>query len=625
MEPTPTYRADIDGLRAVAVLLVLLYHLGVSRFRGGFIGVDVFFVISGYLITQQIIVAQSAGRFSLHTFFLKRFRRLFPALLVTVTATAIASVLILRPTHVGGAIWSAAFSLVGVSNFLFWAQSGYFDAAAIFKPLLHTWSLAVEAQFYLLWPFLVLAAVGSIHSKWLGVAAVLFVAAALGASIIWVWLDPSGAFYLVPARIFEFAVGGALVFFDGRRLRRRLLESLILVCGLILILLPALTYRSTMPFPGIAALLPCLGACMVIFAGRSAVGSTLLANPVSALIGRASYSIYLVHWPLIVLVGYGLGGRLSLELQIGITVATLVLAFAQYRLIEMPFRISDLPRVHRQVFRATACIALLGLATGMAAGDRIWSWRYQSDIAMSIDPQIAATNRVYTWHLLRASDRPFAPNGKPKVLVIGDSQAGDLINIIDRQFGGDIDLRSIPGQAACQILSREDFYNENPDDKRQCWGRNQRILNDPRVAEADTIVLAFLWRQAASEFMQSDVAALKERGAGSVMVAGIKTQYGSGMDIVSEVGSLAGIESFAARHLSAETIAINDELSSNSGSYLFLDIMDAICTTEHRCKVVDDGGTPLFYDPVHLTTAGYQIVQDSGVLEGIVWRQNPAE
>src|SRR5688572_16591631 len=208
---TDRYRRDIDGLRAIAVMSVVLYHYAPGTFPGGFVGVDVFFVISGFLITRLIHDAVIANNFSFADFYLRRVRRLFPALLFTLLASTLAAILFLSPNHLtqyGGSLVSAIFS---VSNFYFWRQSGYFDAAADTKPLLHTWSLSVEEQFYLVWPaVLVLLLTKTPRLPLLVVVGALGIASVYLAER-WLETDPSAAFFLAPARVIELASGAALV------------------------------------------------------------------------------------------------------------------------------------------------------------------------------------------------------------------------------------------------------------------------------------------------------------------------------------------------------------------------------------------------------------------------------
>ncbi|MEM7728553.1 MAG: acyltransferase [Pseudomonadota bacterium] len=334
-----TYRAEIDGLRAVAVLLVLFFHLSLPPFSGGYIGVDVFFVISGFLITG--IILEQGEDFSLRTFYLRRARRLFPALFTTVAVTVFAAWFVFERADLIAMMRSALLALASLSNFGFWLEAGYWDVDSKLKPLLHTWSLGVEEQFYLLWPLLLMAGMAlkiSRHAALIGMAAI----AVIGLQAAEWALDRhvAAAFYLMPFRITEFALGG-LTAVGLRYYRPSLpmgLRQLLFFAGLGAILSAATLYDSATRFPGLSSWLPCLGTVAVILAARVPVSSRILTNGAALLIGKMSYSLYLVHWPLIVFVEYRYGPDLTALQTGGLAVASFGLAYALYRWVETPLR-----------------------------------------------------------------------------------------------------------------------------------------------------------------------------------------------------------------------------------------------------------------------------------------------
>ena len=307
------YRPEIDGLRAVAVVLVVLYHVGVPGITGGFVGVDVFFVISGYLITSLLVLeAETRGRISLSSFYARRIRRLFPALMVVVLATLLLGAIWLLPvfseqTDLAKSAIATAFY---VSNVYFWLFTGdYFGAPAALEPLLHTWTLAVEEQFYLFWPLLIIGALrlGRIRQTdlkrdLLKAVAVLFVIS----FVIGVWqtaASPRAAFYLMPARAWEFAVGGIVALILPREKRSAPTGAgWLSAVGLLVIIGSAVYLDDKAPFPGFNALMPTLGACAVIAGGalnQKSLAVRFLTTRPMVLIGLWSYSWYLWHWPLL--------------------------------------------------------------------------------------------------------------------------------------------------------------------------------------------------------------------------------------------------------------------------------------------------------------------------------------
>jgi len=343
--PKINYRQDIDGLRAIAVLAVLIFHLDVPGFAGGFVGVDIFFVISGYLITRIIRdeIVQT-GTISFRRFYLRRSRRLLPAMFTVLLASAVVAAFILPPAALMSFAGSLAASVVSASNFWFWSEAGYFDTSAHLKPLLHTWSLAVEEQFYLVWP-LTLLAVLRFRSPLAWVVGIGVVS--LAANIIVVHgLDlglfadgRTTIFFWAPFRIFEFVIGAAMVWAGAAR-SRFLNESLVAV-GLLAIGYSVLAFNDATVFLSTSALVPCLGAALLIYAAPRSYLALCFNNRAAAGIGLVSYSLYLVHWPLIVFYRHITGAPLDNLDRLGLAAACAVLTLALYYGVEQRFRRSS--------------------------------------------------------------------------------------------------------------------------------------------------------------------------------------------------------------------------------------------------------------------------------------------
>lgn len=288
------YRPEIDGLRAVAVLPILLFHLDFAPFSGGFVGVDVFFVISGYLITRIVKRDLEAGRFSFRGFYSRRIRRLFPALLATLALTLGAGYLVQIPASFARLASSTLYATFSLANVQFWWTSSYFDEASGLKPLLHTWSLSVEEQFYLLWPALLWLTIR--RGRRLAPCAIALLSVA---TLVWAEItlisDASKAFFLMPFRIWEFGLGALLVWLPAGLQTRRAAREAALALGLAAIAWAVFTYDHETAFPGLAAVAPCAGAALCIMAGNPRTLGGLLRNRVAVGIGKLSYSIYLVH------------------------------------------------------------------------------------------------------------------------------------------------------------------------------------------------------------------------------------------------------------------------------------------------------------------------------------------
>jgi peptidoglycan/LPS O-acetylase OafA/YrhL len=335
------YRKDIEGLRAVAVVLVVLFHLEITIFSGGFVGVDVFFVISGYLITRMIWSGKH--EFNARSFYIRRLYRLFPALAVTIVATTCASWFILLPSDMLSTLKSALLALSSVSNIGFWLESGYWDADSKLKPLLHTWSLGVEAQFYLVWPLLLLFAKRHRWSnQFTGFIVLTIAVIGVFASEWAVRKSPSSAFYLSPFRITEFALGASLIFFEHQigRWCRKWVAELLFLSGLVGIFSTALLFNESTPFPGFFSWLPCVATIAVISAHQVKYLKVILSNPVCELVGRISYCIYLIHWPIIVLTHYKLGENFSFQAKVILLLVITAAALLLYSFVERPLRIA---------------------------------------------------------------------------------------------------------------------------------------------------------------------------------------------------------------------------------------------------------------------------------------------
>lgn len=335
------YNPVIDGLRAVAVIAVLLYHADIPGFEGGYIGVDVFFVISGYLISGHILKELRTGKFSFKRFYEKRVRRILPALTVMAIATTAVSAWLYDPETITEVARDGLASILSWANIRFWSGDGYFEASPITQPFLHAWSLSVEEQFYLLLPmFLYFIYKAGQKAKLphyiLGVMLYSVIA-----SIINVYTDQNTAFYWLHTRAWELLAGALLIFLP--EIKDRFTWSKVLpYIGISLILAPIFLYNDSTPFPGIAALLPVLGSALIIHTSNHAGNyvNKALASPAFTGIGKISYSLYLWHWPILVLGHYYNILEPTLPLLAGEFVLIFLVSWASWYFVERPFRSS---------------------------------------------------------------------------------------------------------------------------------------------------------------------------------------------------------------------------------------------------------------------------------------------
>lgn len=334
------YRKDIDGLRAIAVLSVIIHHLDKNLLSGGFVGVDIFFVISGFLITSHIYHALKTNTFSFGTFYKKRINRITPALLTVITVSICCGLIILSPADLIRLTNSALTSISGLSNIYFWREYGnYFSANTNEAILLHTWSLGVEEQFYLIWPILlvIVTKITPKPSHILFLLLLIFITTLIVSDYA-TSLFASASYYLLPSRFFELAIGGLLAIYSPTKKYSSLLCLFIKAVGLLLIIYALLTFNGQTSFPGLNALTPCLGAFLIILAGNLGKPAYLLSIKPLQITGLLSYSLYLWHWPMIAFLNY-LYLPINLVSSIVIIIMAYLLSFLTWRFIELPCRV----------------------------------------------------------------------------------------------------------------------------------------------------------------------------------------------------------------------------------------------------------------------------------------------
>jgi peptidoglycan/LPS O-acetylase OafA/YrhL len=443
---TAHYRPEIDGLRALAVLPVLFFHATVPGFSGGFVGVDIFYVISGYLITSIIKKEVVLGAFSYVSFYERRIRRIFPALFGVVFFCLLAGGVLLAPKDFAAFGKSLIAMTFFVSNIFFKREGdvgGYFGVTSDSQVLLHTWSLSVEEQFYLLFPTaLVLLARWAkgrtSECLWLAVAV---------SFVINIWAtqhQPRSAFYILIPRAWELLLGSLLAMKAVPPLKRRVSREIAGLTGLGLIVWAVSVFSRDTTFPGFSALFPCLGAWLIIYAGEDGPSSvrTLLSLRPLVFVGVISYSLYLWHWPIVVFSKYLSAGDLSAVEIVIVVIVSLVMAFISFEFIESPFRGRDSPITRRQIFSfglaATALSAALGFAVYSSQG---FPGRFddltRQLIARNIDRKSDYREVCSNWKTVinRVSDIKFCDietQSSKKIMFWGDSHVQQLYPLVQR-------------------------------------------------------------------------------------------------------------------------------------------------------------------------------------------------
>lgn len=360
------YKAEIDGLRAIAIIPVILFHAGFSLFSGGYIGVDIFFVISGYLITSIIISDLNTHTFSFSDFYERRARRIFPALFFVIFATIPFAWFWLLPEDLKNFSKSLYFVAAFSSNILFWRTSGYFDGDAELKPLLHTWSLGIEEQYYLLFPALMLL-LWRVQKKIIGLIIALLLITSLYFANLKFSENPMSAFYFLPYRAWELLIGALIANYDfsnKTKISGHWPLQILSLLGGILVLFPIFFLDKNTPYPSYFTLLPVIGASLLIlFAKPNTWIYKFITNKIFIAIGLISYSAYLWHQPIFALAKHRLGNDLDVIVLVCLVCLVFCLSYFSWKFIEQPFRSREVIKTKRLVI-----FSLLGLIFIVGAG-----------------------------------------------------------------------------------------------------------------------------------------------------------------------------------------------------------------------------------------------------------------
>lgn len=625
MDKNKTYRADIDGLRAVAVLGVVLNHLSASMVPGGYVGVDVFFVISGYLITRIISHEIAEGSFTFTRFYERRARRLFPALFAMLAVTLVAGYALLLPSDYASTLRATLGTLFFSSNVVFWREmaAGYFAATdAMLNPLLHTWSLGVEEQFYLVFPVLLIVCFRYFANK---IALILLLCALLslaGAAFL-VESKSVAVFFLSPFRGWELLAGSLLAVKAAPPAESRVMRELLSGAGLFAILITFFIFDHKTTFPGLAALLPVLGAAAIIHAGEtgnSAIGRLLRVRPI-VYIGLISYSLYLWHWPLIVLFRYE-GGMEPIAPHLPmLLLASLILGALSYHFIEQPFRRGGLLSGRAIFSSATVGAAIFVSIGAFGLVENGFSARFTPEVLVADAARVPKIpyrqcdgQPSETWCILGAE-------GKPKILVWGDSHAMAWAPALN-------EILSKQGRAAVLATNSAcpPFFEIENDSNKNCARRNREVMSYLETnPEVDSVVLSAFWStyfqdrgpvsmkrgdlelrgvDASRESLVSVLSWLRDNNK-SVLLVGPVPVHENSVPLMEALALARNEPSHASSEEAqrAKHAPFFDAVASYSAEpwLTLLDPIDWMC--RESCLTVE-GGAMLYRDSHHLSVAG---------------------
>jgi peptidoglycan/LPS O-acetylase OafA/YrhL len=601
--PSDRHRPDIDGLRAIAVTLVVNFHAFPDAVPGGFIGVDIFFVISGFLITGIIARELEQQCFSLLTFYGRRVRRIFPALIVVLCAVLVLGWLWMLPAAFGQLGSDVFASAVFFANIALLLQSGYFDIESAKKPLLHLWSLGIEEQFYLFWPLILMLA-ARLRLSILAVAFIIGIASFV-LNVALIGSNPVATFYLPFTRAFELLAGAVLACGWKRVSQARTASNLRATVGFLLIAVAAGVLDTHSAFPGWWAVLPVAGGALLLSAPAAWGGRHVLASRPMVWIGLISYPLYLWHWPLLVFFAIIKFAPLTL-LERGLIVGlSYALAWLTYRMVETPFRFGR--PSPRKIAALGTVMVLIAAAGGVVVWERGFDYRLPPEIrAMAEVPEQSSKWRVHECMLDLSHETSFADtcvdrDRRPLVFVWGDSTAGALMPGLRKVQ----ETRNF-GIAQFTSSSCVPAINVDVPDTPNCRAINDKVLSLARQIRPDIVLLHGTWGRNLDAVAET-VAALKKETNARVVVLGSVPWWKRGLPNEVLRYFMLHHRLIPARSHRAEADgpgAILCEKVLPSGAE-FISAWDALCNGDGcLARVGDDAGDISASDQAHLTEKG---------------------
>jgi peptidoglycan/LPS O-acetylase OafA/YrhL len=619
------FRKDINGLRAIAVIAVVLFHFNSAWMPGGFAGVDVFFVISGYLMTGIIISAIEKNSFSILNFYIARANRIIPALALLCLVLLSTLIFFLSPSEYQLLASHVASSISFLSNFVYWSESGYFDAASHEKWLLHTWSLSAEWQFYIIYP-LILIMLRKLFTLGL-IKIILVTTTGLGfifgilASSRW----PDSSYFLLHTRAWEMMFGGIAFLYPISFSDRY--KKVIECAGIVLILIAYIFITKYNSWPGYLAALPVFGSFLIIQANRG--DSLVTGNFIFQKIGAWSYSIYLWHWPIVVAISYFNFGGEFVYLGIGLSV---LLGYLSNRFIEkIKFRTTFKSPASYFTSKPLYISLLLCIFGFFAYHNTNLLYRLPATVYSGVTlDENTDDNGEYTWELHKKLNRVISfEEDKTKVLIIGDSQAGDFLNILyesNRLDNLSVISRIVYTRCRSVLLENklfekmltENSYELSTSDTLNCLKSTENILNSTLLAEADFVILSMNWYDEYLPFALESIKNVREINPNSklIIVSGKSFTQKVPLMYFQAYKNEISLNNFAAGKVSEEK-GIHYSYQHNYFSkfalefdYSYLNLLDIICTSE-ECRVSDSNDQLFYYDKTHLTELGASHFGDS--------------
>lgn len=608
------YRKEIDGLRALAVIPVILYHAGFNWFSGGYIGVDIFFVISGYLITYIIISELKNNTFSIANFYERRAKRILPALFLLMLSLLPISFFIMTPYEIRQLLDEILYTTFFTSNFLFFSEAGYFEGPSELKILLHTWSLAIEEQFYILFPLFLMLTWKKNRKYIIPLLKIVFILSLICCFYLY-FRNPDANFFLLPSRGWELLSGSFISIYLFNKYNSNVLpntsySNFLSGAGFILIILSLIIIDSTTKFPGPITILPVLGTVlMILFTGEKTLLYKLLSNNLVVWIGLLSYSLYLWHQPILVIFRLVHGDHLEFNLTITALILSFIISYVSWKYFEIPLRHKKYSQ--KKVFRLVGLSMIFFSFVSLGFSYQIKN-KYPGSLSSTTNELAAYV--VKKQKEIETQDINFPKNEKENLLIIGDSFSQDFINILfESSLEKNFNFASVYIPRICKNLNLEKSVLINLIDpvNREICNRASHYSDEKTqnlISRADKIILASLWKIEDLEFINQSIHNIKKLTSGEIIVVGSKIFHAKEYSNYNlfrrntykmtkqELGDMK----FS---LPAENIETNKVLSS----FNFIDLTKAYCE-ENQCTFVDNNNYLLSYDEDHLTQEGVNFI-----------------
>ena len=605
---TENYRPEIDGLRAVAVLPVILFHSGWTLFSGGYVGVDIFFVISGYLITTILLRDKLDNTFSISKFYMRRARRILPLLFTVMTVCILAAWFLMLPWELKNFSQSLISTTLFSSNILFWQEVGYFQMGTELKPLLHTWSLAIEEQFYLFFPFVFIFFGYAKRTRLL----LAIIPICLLSLLVSEWgsvYHPTANFWLIPSRIWELLMGAICAIVLSKWELKE--NNVIALLGLVFIVISIVLFNESTRWPSLYTLLPVVGSSMVIlFSGKSTYVSRLLSIRVLVGIGLLSYSAYLWHQPL-----FAFGKLYSEIYSVKLLMPTMMviifpLSYFSWKVIERPFRSPKSalynPRICVPVLVIWGlCIIGLGIAGIVTNGaEKRYSGHDKYLASLDEDQYV----RYVTENSINLKLSEYRDQSLKNILIIGDSYAQDVVNAMyESGLSNHFNISTFHIRPSCNNL----YFSRNAIDgvasqEIHCLPEtvSDNLKLQDLIGESDLILWAAHWQLWETDLIPASVNVMKDFGAKEVLVIGTKYFGDQGGINYRQLLSLEYDTRLDMSFDFPEYELVVNEIMKNQQNYLFYDLHPLFCDVGNQCRIFDDEGKLYSFDGSHLTPDG---------------------